>query len=48
MNIGGKVKVLPPFDSFDGVYEIEAIEGDTYFLVGIEGGFCSQYLEEVI
>lgn len=46
MQVGTLVRVLPPFNSpYDSVYAIEKIEGDTYFLVGIYGGFCADYLE---
>jgi len=48
MNIGDKVKVLPPFDiSYSDIYIITTIENETYFLEGIEGGFCSIYLEVI-
>ena len=48
MKIGDMVRVSSPFNTtFDGVYSIVLIEGSTYFLEGIEGGFDAQYLEAV-
>ena len=48
MKVGDKVRVLYPFNTtFDGVYGIVLIEGSTYFLEGIEGGFDALYLEAV-
>ncbi len=48
MQVGSIVKVLPPFgDTYNGTYTIVAIDGDTYFLDGIDGGFCADYLEVV-
>lgn len=46
MSVGDNVRVLPPFSgTFDGIYTVERIDGDTYFLAGIEGGFALCYLE---
>lgn len=48
MQVGDLVRVLPPFEStYDGEYTIVSFDGDTYFLDGVEGGFCADYLEEV-
>lgn len=51
MGVGDIVRILPPFnppsDHFDGMRQIVRIEGDVYFLEGIEGGFDAMYLEAV-
>ena len=47
MKVGDIVRVLPPFNSYSGEYAIVFIDGDTYFLDGIDGGFCAEYLEAV-
>lgn len=48
MQVGDKVRVKHPFNTtFDGVYTIVSIEGNTYFLDGIEGGFDASYLEVI-
>jgi hypothetical protein len=47
MQVGDKVRVLPPFDSFNGEYIIAYFDGETYFLEGIIGGFAPKYLEKV-
>lgn len=47
MKVGDVVRVLPPFNSFDMEYVIILVDGDTYFLDGIDGGFCTDYLEVV-
>lgn len=50
MTVGTQVRVLPPFnEALSEVYIIESINSDSvYFLEGIEGGFSSAYLEEVV
>jgi hypothetical protein len=49
MQIGSKVRVLPPFaETFNQEYIIVSITDSTYFLEGIEGGFDISYLEEVL
>ena len=48
MNVGDKVKVLPPFG--DGVAEYIVISIDAnavVFVDGFEGGFSPDYLEKV-
>ena len=48
MQVGDLVRVLPPFQAtYDGEYTIASIEDDTYFLDGVDGGFCADYLEAV-
>lgn len=48
MQVGSTVKVLSPFgDTYNGTYTIVSIDGDVYFLDGIDGGFCIDYLEVV-
>lgn len=48
MKVGDMVRVKYPLNTtFDGVYSIVLIEGNTYFLDGIEGGFDAIYLEAV-
>ena len=48
MIVGSKVGVKYPFNTtYSGIYIIVAIEGNTYFLEGIEGGFDISYLEVV-
>ncbi|MDD2505501.1 MAG: hypothetical protein PHF21_04465 [Bacilli bacterium] len=48
MQLGDKVKVLYPFDTtYSDIYTIVLIQGNTYFLDGIDGGFDISYLEVV-
>ena len=48
MQIGDKVKVLPPFSTtYNDIYEIVNIIDNVCFLNGIDGGFDEKYLEVV-
>lgn len=48
MNVGDKVKVLPPFGDGTMEYTVLAINADgVVFVEGIEGGFSPEYLEKV-
>ena len=53
LNVGDKVRVLPPFDqAFPDNYVVMSIEGSTCFLDGIPEGFANAfdvaYLEVVV
>lgn len=53
MKIGSRVRVMPPFDStFKDIYVVSSIETSddgytVFFLDGVNGGFCADYIEEV-
>jgi formylmethanofuran dehydrogenase subunit D len=48
MNVGDKVKVLPPFGDVVTEYTVLAINADgVIFVEGIEGGFSPEYLKAV-
>ena len=48
MQVGDKIKILPPFDiSYPNEYIIIEIVEDVYFVEGIEGGFCIDYIRSI-